>query len=199
MEVALNRLLCALLVSVLPAVLSCGGDSDPVGPFASGPMELTINSINPSDITAGIIDRDVSITSAAANLWASYIRLTTDLCGREPVGFSIGALALTLDLEGSVNVSALDDVIDGTVTVYFASTQGNDASAVRVDVGTGVVSGIGSVGLEEVSTRETLAALYDRMLSSDFRVGIRAETSRTDSDDFSMVVEVSFLARAFCE
>ena len=198
MEVALNRLLCALLVSSLPAALSCGG-SDPVGPIQSGPIEITVNGISPSDITGGIIDRDVSINTAGANLWSSYVRLTTDLCGREPVGFAISALALTLDLEGSVNVSALDDVMDGTVTLYFADTQGNEASAVKVDIGRGMVFGLGPVGLEEVSTRETLAALHTRMLGSDFHVGLRAETSRTDSDNFSMAVEVSFLARAFCE
>ena len=162
-------------------------------------MEITVNGISPSNITGGIIDRDVSINTAGTNLWSSYVRLTTDLCGREPVGFAISALALTLDFEGSVNVTALDDVLDGTVTLYFASTQGNDASAVKVDIGRGVVSGLGPVGLEEVSTRETLAALHTRLLGSDFHVGLRAETSRTDSDNFSMAVEVSFLARAFCE
>ena len=162
-------------------------------------MEITVNGISPSDITGGIIDRDVSINTAGANLWSSYVRLTTDLCGREPVGFAISALALTLDLEGSVNVSALDDVMDGTVTLYFADTQGNEASAVKVDIGRGIVFGLGPVGLEEVSTRETLEALHTRMLGSDFHVGLRAGTSWTDSDNFSMAVEVSFLARAFCE
>lgn len=189
----MDRLLCVLLLWSLPAVLSCGGDGDPVGPIASGPMQLMITNISPSDITDGVIDRDVNINTAAVGLWASYLRLVTDLCGREPVGFTISALAVTLDLEESVNVSQLEQVMDGTVTVYLA------AGGVTVDIGRGLLSGLGPVGLEEVSTQETLAALHDRMLASDFQVGLRAETSRTDGGDFSMDVEVSFLTRAFCQ
>jgi len=188
----LKRIVCALLVSALPVVLSCGGDSDPVGPFASGEMELRFAGISPSDIEAGIIDRDVSITSAAANLWVSYVALVTDLCGREPVGFSVNSVAILLDLEES-EVSQLEQVFDGAVTVYLA------AGGVSVDIGTGMVSGAGPVVLQGDGTEEALAVLYSAMLANSFQVGLRGETSRTSADDFSMDVDVTFLTRASCQ
>ena len=156
-------------------------------------MQFSITGVGPGDIEDGIIDRNVSITSAAANLWTSYVRLVSDLCGREPVGFSINSLAISLDLEESVNVTTLDDVLDGTATVYLAG------GGVTVDIGTGVLSGAGPVGLEGVSTQQSLAALHALMLASEFNVGLRAETSRTDAADFSMDLQLTFLARAHCE
>ncbi len=188
----MKRLVCALLVATFPIVSGCGGD-DPVGPIASGPMQLSITGIAPSDIEAGVIDRNVSITTAAANLWPSYVRLVSDLCGRDPVGFSINSLAMSLDFEESLNVSQLEEVFDGTVTIYLT------AGGATVEIGTGLVSGAGPVTLQGVSTEEALAVLYTQMLAGTFQVGLRAETSRTAEDDFSLDVEVSFLTRASCQ
>lgn len=188
----MKRLICALLVSSLPAALGCG-DSDIVGPFAGGPMQLTVAGIIPSDIQAGFIDRDVSITNAAANLWVNYTRLVTDLCGNEPVGFLISSLAVTLDFEESLNVTQLQQVLDGTVTVYLS------AAGTTVDIGTGLLTGVGPVALQDLSTEESLAVLHPQMLAGNFRVGLRGETSRTSDDDFSMDVELSFLSRASCQ
>jgi hypothetical protein len=156
-------------------------------------MELRFAGISPSDIEAGIIDRDVSITSAAVNLWVSYVALVTDLCGREPVGFSVNSVAILLDLEESTDVSQLEHVFDGAVTVYLA------AGGVSVDIGTGMVSGAGPVVLQGDGTEEALAVLYSAMLANSFQVGLRGETSRTSADDFSMDVDVTFLTRASCQ
>ena len=164
-----------------------------MGPIDGGPMEFSVTGIGPSDIQGGVITREVSIVSAAANLWTSFARLTTDLCGQEPVGFIISALGISLQLEGSENVTRLDDVFDGQVTLYLSG------GGVTVDIGTGLLSGVGPVGLDEISTRETLAPLHANMLASNFNVGLRGETSRTSGDDFSMDVETTFLARAVCQ
>ena len=178
---------------LLLAVMGCGGGGDPVAPIRSGEISLAITGIGPSDIESGAIQRNVDITSAAVNLWSSYVRLVTDLCGSEPAGFGINTLAVLLDFEQSVEVSALDEVFDGTVTVYFS------AANVAVDVGAGVLTCPGPVGLVESATREALAVIHDQMLDSDFRIGFRGGTSRTPDDSFSMDVHVTFHARAFCE
>ena len=181
-----------LPVLLLPLITGCGGDDDPVAPIRSGEISLAMSGIGPSDIESGVIERNVDITSAAVNLWASYVRLTTDLCGNEPAGFGINTLEVRLDLEESVGVSALDEVFDGTVTVYFG------AGGVTVDVGSGVLTGQGPVGLVESGTRETVGVIHDGMLDSDFRVGLRGGTSRTPDDSFSLDVHVTFHAQAFC-
>ena len=181
-----------LPVLLLPLMAGCGGDDDPVAPIRSGQISLAISGIGPSDIESGVIERRVDITSAAVNLWASYVRLTTDLCGNEPAGFAINTLQVRLDLEESLGVGALDEVFDGAVTVYFG------AGGATVDVGSGMLTGPGPAGLVESATREALAVIHDGMLASDFRVGLRGGTSRTPNDSFSMDVHVTFHAQAFC-
>ncbi len=183
---------CGLPVLLLPLITGCGGDDDPVAPIRSGEISLVMSGIGPSDIESGVIERNVDITSAAVNLWTSYVRLTTDLCGNAPAGFGINTLEVRLDLEESVGVTALDEVFDGTVTVYFG------AGGTTVDVGSGVLTGQGPVGLAASATREALAVLHDGMLESDFRVGLRGGTSRTRNDSFSMHLSVTFHAQAFC-
>lgn len=187
----MKRLVCALLLSSLPAMAGCSG-GDPVGPFTSGEMILSF-SIAPEDIEGGVIDRDISVATAAANLWISYVRLVTDLCGNEPASFDVHSIAVTLDFEASEEVSQLEQVLDGQVTVYF--TQGGTT----VDIGTGVLLGAGPVGLQGLSSQASLATLYTEMLAGTFNVGLRGGTSRTTNDDFAMQIQISFLTRATCQ
>ena len=188
----MKRLVFALVLFLLPVAASCGGD-DPTGPFTSGEMILTFSEITSADIEDGIIERDLSVATAAANLWISYVRLVTDLCGHEPVDFSVFSIAITLDLEESEEVSVLEQVLDGDVTLYFT------AGGTTVDIGTGVLSGAGPVALQGISSAESLAVLYTEMLAGTFNVGLRGETSRTTNDDFSLDLNVSFLTRASCQ
>ena len=121
------------------------------------------------------------------------MRLVTDLCGNDPADFSVFSIAITLDFEESENVSQLEQVLDGDVTLYFTS------GGTTVDIGTGVLSGAGPVALTGLSSAESLAVLYTEMLEGTFNVGLRAETSRTTNDDFSLELNVSFLTRASCQ
>jgi len=150
-------------------------------------------SITSEDIESGVIDRDLSVATAAADLWISFVRLVTDLCGNEPASFDVFSIAVTLDLEESEEVSQLEQVLDGQVTMYF--TQGG----ATVDIGTGMLSGADPVSLQLLSSQESLAVLYSEMLAGTFNVGLRGETSRTTNDDFSMQLQVSFLTRATCQ
>jgi hypothetical protein len=107
--------------------------------------------------------------------------------------------SIALDVSGSSDVAVLDDVISGAATVFFASTQGSDAAAVRVNIASAAtVAGTGPVSLPVTATRAQLSALVDRVVGGDFHVGLNAQTDRLDTDSFSMDVIVTFQARALC-
>ena len=164
-------------------------------------MTLTINSMNSSDIDpVGIIEKDENIGTETGNPWGEFIRLAEDQCQTTPAGFDVLSVTIALDVAGSSDVATLDDVISGDAIVFFASTRGNDAAAVRVDVGSGAgLAGVGPVNLPVIASRTQLAALLERMVGGDFHVGLRAETDRVDTDSFSMDVRVTIQTRAMCE
>lgn len=195
----MKRLPLALVLALL-VISGCGGDDDPMGPVDSPTITLTVNSMNPSDIrTPGIIEKDENISTESGNPWGRFIDSATDECGGDPAGFDVLMVSMALDVAGSQDVTQLDDVIDGTATVFFSSTRGSDASAVRVNVASGPVVGAGPVTLPLAATRASFAVLHERMVGGDFHVGVRGETSLTDNDDFSMDVRVTFSARALCQ
>ena len=100
---------------------------------------------------------------------------------------------MSLDFEERVNVTQLEDVFDGTVTVYLT------AGGTSVDIGTGSLAGAGPVELQGHGTEDALAVMHPQMLAGSFDVGLSGTTSRTTDEDFSMDVEVSFLTRASCQ
>jgi hypothetical protein len=185
---------------VLPVLILTTACSD-LGPVDSAVIALTINSMNSSDIDPpGIIEKDENISTETGNPWGEFIRAAEDLCGDAVSGFEVLSATLGLDVAGSSGVSVLEDVISGDATVFFSSTRGNDATAVRVDVASmSGVSGTGPVNLPVTATRAQLQTLFERLLGGDFHVGLRAETDRLDSDSFSMDARVSISARAHCE
>ncbi|MDH3272349.1 MAG: hypothetical protein OEN56_13500 [Gemmatimonadota bacterium] len=157
--------------------------------------------MNSSDIDPpGVIEKDENISTETGNPWGDFIRIAEDRCGRSPVAFEVLSVALALDVAGSADVQVLDDVISGDATVFFASTQGSDAAAVRVDVASASgVSGVGPVNLPVTASRAQLSALYERLLGGDFHVGLRAQTDRVDTESFSMDARITFEARGICE
>jgi len=193
-----RRTAAAGLTVLLTATASCG---DALGPVDSIPMTLTINSMNSSDIDPpGVIEKDENISTETGNPWGEFIRLAEDQCQAAPIGFEVLSVSIGLDVAGSSGVQVLEDVISGDATVFFASTQGSDAAAVRVDVGSrSGVTGAGPVSLPVTATRAQLGALLERLLGGDFHVGLRAETDRLDTDSFSMDVRVTLQNRAICE
>jgi hypothetical protein len=184
--------------ALLSSAAACG---DALGPVDSIPMTLTINSMNSSDIDpVGVIEKDENIGTETGNPWGEFIRLAEDQCQTTPAGFDVLSVTIALDVAGSSDVATLDDVISGDAIVFFASTRGNDAAAVRVDVGSGAgLAGVGPVNLPVIASRTQLAALLERMVGGDFHVGLRAETDRVDTDSFSMDVRVTIQTRAMCE
>ena len=186
---------------VLVLVSSLAACDDPIGPVDSIPMTLTINSMNSSDIDPpGRIEKDENISTETGNPWGEFIRQAETVCGADPVGFQVLNASIALDVAGSSDVQVLEDVISGTATVFFASTQGSDADAVRVDVASGsLISGVGPVSLPVIATRGQLDTLHERLLGGDFHVGLQAETDRVDADSFSMDVRVTVQSSAICE
>lgn len=187
---------CMLVLSIL--VVGC---TESRGPVDSGQISLTINSINPSDIrTAGTVSKDENISTESGNPWGAFARAAKDECGGDPVAFEVLTTTMSLDVDGSDNVAAFEDVISGAATVYFLSTSGSDATATRADVASAAtVTGIGPVTMSVGASRTALEPLLDRLVGGDFHVGLRAATALTDDDDFSMDVQIALSARAFCE
>ncbi len=188
----------ALLAFVAPAVWACGDDGL-LGPAESVTIALTINSMNPSDIEAGIIEKDENISTETGNPWGEFVAAAREECLGDPAGFRVVAASLGVDVAGSQNVTGLEDVISGQAIVFFASTRGSDADAVRVNVASATgLSGPGPVSLNVLASRADLNVLLERLAGGDFHVGLRAETSRTENDSFSMDARVTFRARAHC-
>lgn len=187
--------------ALLVLSVSATACDDALGPVDSVPIGLTINSMNSSDIEpTGIIEKDENISTETGNPWGEFIRIAEDQCGREPIGFEILSATLGLDVAGSSNVDVLEDVIHGDATLFFVSTQGSDADAVRVDIASGSnVTGVGPVDLTVTASRAELDGLWERLVGGDFHVGLNAETDRVGSDSFSMDAQVGFQARAICE
>lgn len=175
-------------------VAACGA-----GPVDSGTISLTVNSMNESDIrTPGTVQKDKNIGTETGNPWGRFIDVAQAECGRDPAGFEISSASIALD-PGS-DVTAFPDVIDGTAAVFFSDVSGSDAAATKVDVGsTTGPTGAGPVALSVSGTRSNLAPLRDRMVGGDFHVGVRAGTSLTGADQFSMDVRVSFVVLAHCD
>ena len=185
------------LSGICVAVLGCG-DSDPLGPVVSPVITVTVNSMNSSDIEAGVIDKDENISNGTGNPWSDFLRQAGEVCGGDPAGFGVAQASLALDADGSSNVDALDEVFSGNVSIIFRSTRGNDASAVQVEIASGPVSGTGPFALTISATRGGLSVLQDRLTGGDFHVAVRGVTNRDSGDDFSMAVRATFTVAAFC-
>lgn len=193
----LVRAIGALTGLVIAAVAV--GCSDVLGPVDSTEIQTTVNSMNESDITNDVIEKDENISNESGNPWGEFIDRAESTCEAPPDGFAVRSASLALVTEESTGVQALEDVIDGDATVHFLSTRGSDADAVRVNVARVTdPTGTGPVSMNVIASRQDLRDLRERMRGGDFHVGFRAETSRDSSSDFSMNVRIRFRARAFC-
>jgi len=187
-------------VGLLFVALILPACSDP-GPVDSSTITITVNSMNQSDIDPpGILEKDENISNETGNPWGEFIKAAESECESSPRNFQMISVSLALDVAGSQEVSVLEDVITGGVTVYFASTRGSDADAVRVNVASASsVSGVGPVPLGNLASASDLRVLRERLVGGDFHVGVRANTNRTDNDSFSADIRVIFRTRAHCE
>jgi hypothetical protein len=169
----------------------------------SGSIVVAINSMNASDIrTAGTIQKDENISTGTGNPWGEFVKKAKAQCGKDPAGFEVVSAVIALDTSGSGGrtVTKFEETISGAATIFFASTQGNDASATKVDVAdANRPTGAGPVALTIRAAKDALKPLQARLLGGDFHVGLRAATSKTSKDDFSMNVRATVAARASCE
>ena len=182
----------------LPLLILAGCDETP-GPADSGPFTTSVNSMNESDIDAGMLAKDENVSNETGNPWGEFIKRAETVCGADPSGFSVLSATLSLDTSRS-DVAGLEEVFTGPVVVYWSSTRGSDAGAVRVDVaGATSVAGTGPVTLEILATRRQLAALHDRLVGGDFHIGIEGSTTRDPADAFSITPVIAMEARAHCD
>jgi hypothetical protein len=182
-------------------LVGCGGETK--GPVDSGSIAVAINSMNQSDIrTPGVIRKDENLSTMTGNPWGEFIKRAKMECGKDPMGFGVTSVSISLDTSGSGGdrVARFEDVVNGQATVLFSSTQGSDDAAARVDIASvASPTGPGPVTLATTATRQSFAPILPRMVGGDFHVGLRAATSKMSGDKFSMDVRVYLAAKAFCE
>jgi predicted small lipoprotein YifL len=194
-SVPLARPLAALALAL--ALTACGR-----GPVDSGPLAVTVNSVNQSDIQVpGVVQKDENISNDSGNPWGEFVRRAREECGADPVAFEILGASVALDTSGGAGVvSRFEDVVSGMAAAHFSSTSHSDPAAVSADVGSiATPAGAGPIPLVPSGTRAALAPLHDRLVGGDFHVGFRAETSLGAGDAFTMDVRVDFAARAHCD
>lgn len=190
----MRRILVAPFLATL-ALAACG-----LGPVESGPLAVTVNSVNESDVQGGVVWKDENISNDSGNPWGEFVRRARDTCGADPVAFEVVSASVALDTSGGPGmVSRFEDVVSGTAAVRFLSTSGSDPAAVSADVGqVAAPAGPGPIPLALLGTRSALAPLHARLLGGDFHVGFRAGVL-PGAGPFTMDVRVDFAALAHCD
>ena len=182
-----------VLALVLPLLWACSGD----GRRLESPVMTVTVELGPGDLAVGEIDASESVAEDAGGTWSDFLDRARDRCTGIPGGFSMERLAVAVDEAASQGVSGFEDVVDGEASVYFANT--GEPTATRVTVGrTSGLTGAARVDMPIVAREADLRALRQRMGSSTFYIGFRADTDRVTDDDFRLGVQVEFQVAALC-
>lgn len=176
-----------IVVATVPVLLACGK-----GPVDSGTVSTVING-NEGDIEGSIIYKPTNI-SGTVGAWADFIKQAEDECGADPVGLEVTSLTVS-------NPSPFEDFVSGQLSIVFAkSTSSGIPQDPQATAGTTTnPTGMGPVALEQLATRDSLTALHERMVGGDFEVVLKADTDKTDADDFDFDITVNIEARAHCD
>lgn len=192
-----RRTLVLLAISPLLAAFHCGGDDGPAASLQG--YSVTIQSINESDISGGVLAKDENVSNGSGNPWGDMIARGRDACGGErPQRFVFRALRV--GLAASKDVSGFEDLVSGELSVRLLDTRGSDATALKVTLGSLTQpTGAAPLDVPVTASTEALAALADRLAGGDFHIGVTAQTSRRDDKEFSVDISVSFDVEAFCQ
>ena len=90
----LVRAIGALTSLVIAAVAV--GCSDVLGPVDSTEIQTTVNSMNESDITNGVIEKEENISNESGNPWGEFIDRAESTCEAPPEGFAVRSASLAL-------------------------------------------------------------------------------------------------------
>lgn len=183
--------LSLIVLSLLTINISCSDDEDPVNVSDQIGIKITLKE---DDITGNTIDDRKNISTEQSNPYAQFItQINTELGNVEPSEIRVEGVVLNLESVKD-DVATLEDLFTGTVEVFLAS----DDQTVGYTIGTiDNPEGTGPIEMNLATEPGDLVPFLDQLLSGTFRVGIRSETPRTNSDKFEAVLTVTITFAAY--
>jgi len=173
------------LLPLTALVLAACGDSG---------YEATIGQrleLQDGDMTGSTIARERSVDALFDEQWAPFLDRAEQELGHAPTEVALNGASLQLDAANSQGVGRLEDALMGEVVLYLrdpATELITDVAKVKDPKGTGRVE------LDMLDA--DLSALQQRLLSGDFRVGVRGTTPKPADSDFKLALSISLEASA---
>jgi hypothetical protein len=171
----LPRLL--LLLPLALSLIACG-------PSHEGTVTYQV-SLKPGGVIGGTITDSLRVDSSDAQ-WTAFLSQARTTLGEAPSRFEVTSARMLLDVTKSKNVSTLQDVLSGDVTVFLRAS----ATGTQVDVAT-LENPRGSAQLDLDTPPTSLESLDANLARGDFLLGLRGGTPRTSSSDFEAVITLT--------
>lgn len=187
------RTLTSLMVSSVLILTACG-DEEPVSYSEPVGIELKADA---DKVVADSITDDKGITTESGNPYGAFIANARDaLGGADPSRVDVAGVTLLLAAD-STGVTALGEIFDGRVEVFFEMNDTNDTIAVAS--GTLDSQTPSTVTLTPEFDSDAISAVnYDKLLSSSFKVVYRGPTqSAYAATDAKADLQITFEFEAF--
>jgi hypothetical protein len=143
--------------TALLAVLAAAcGSSDPVG--YSQPVDISLEARS-AEVVGGQVHADKNVNTDPSNPYKAFVNAAVQALGHSPSRIVVTSATLKLDAAGSTLVTALEQVVAGTVRVSFEPNGSSSSYPVASVVGP---TGVGPV---------TMAVSFDSsaMTPADFQ------------------------------
>lgn len=156
----------------------------------SGPVNVRLDKFKDGEVRNNAFDSDKEISTESGNPYGSFLRDARAALGRDPAAVLVDRMTFTLAAD-SRGVTAFEQILAGTATVYFAT------SAVTVNIGTAVMpTGAGPVSVQITATRSDLAPINSAMINGHFKVGMRVPAAAGRPASFDAKVSTTLYFRA---
>lgn len=120
-------------VTVLVAVLATAcGSSDPVG--YSQPVDISLEAKS-AEVVGGQVHADKNVNTDPTNPYKAFVNAAVQALGHSPSRIVVTSATLKLDAAGSTLVTALEQVVAGTVRVSFEPNGSSNSYPVASVVG----------------------------------------------------------------
>jgi hypothetical protein len=137
------------------------------------------------DVTGSSITEDIHIDPSDA-YWQNFLNQARNTLGEAPTRFDVTNVRLQLAAPKSRNVSMIQDVFSGKVTLFLRDHD----SGTQVEIAE-LEDPEGSAQVSMGLTRDDLEPLTGNLLRGDFRLGLRGNTPKQASSDFEATVIVT--------
>jgi len=179
--------------TALLAVLAAAcGSSDPVG--YSQPVEISLEARS-AEVVGGQVHADKNINTDPGNPYKAFVNAAVQALGHSPSRIVVTSATLKLDVAGSTVVTALEQVVAGTVRVSFEPNGSSNAYPVASVVGP---TGVGPVTMTvSFDSSAMTAADFQDLVGGSFTVvldGPAAVGFETQDATADMTATLTFVA-----